>query len=145
MRVQNLMVALKFSILLVICNTALANDTIPLSTTNGVYKEHSGAPNSIGTFVKLYKFFQGNLNREDRETHTMTVLHAMDNLENGEVAMWHNDREKTAGRVRVVVSYPVQGGVCRKFFTQVQINGEIRDYSEEGCRTMSTPYWIFSR
>lgn len=145
MLVRNLMVALKFSILLVICNPAVADETVPLSTTNGVRKEYNHNGNPLGSFLKIYKMIQGGLSGEDRETHTMTVIHAMETLENGEDAVWYNQRERTAGKVRIVMTYPVQGGYCRKFFTQVQINEKVRDYSETGCRTMDTPYWIFSR
>lgn len=145
MLVRNLMVVLKFSILLVICSPAFADETVPLSTTNGVRKEYNPNGSPVGTFVKLYKLFQGSLSSEDRDTHTMTVIHALETLENGEDAVWYNQREKTAGKVRIVMTYPVQGGYCRKFFTQVQINEKIQDYSETGCRTMDTPYWIFSR
>lgn len=146
MLVRNLMVALKFSILLVICSPVLADETVPLSTTNGVRKqEYNPNANPLGSVYRIYKMFQSSLSSEDRDTHTMTVIHAMETLENGEDAVWYNQREKTAGKVRIVMTYPVQGGYCRKFFTQVQINENVRDYSETGCRTMDTPYWIFSR
>lgn len=140
------MVALKFSILLVICSPALADETVPLSTTNGVRKqEYNPHANPLGSFYRIYKMFQSSLSSEDRDTHTMTVIHAMETLENGEDAVWYNQREKTGGKVRVVMTYPVQGGYCREFFTQVQINDTVRDYRETGCRTIDTPYWIFSQ
>jgi surface antigen len=124
----------------------LADETVPLSTTNGVRKqEYNPNANALGSVYRIYKMFQSSLSSEDRDTHTMTVIHAMETLENGEDAVWYNQREKTAGKIRIVMTYPVQGGYCRKFFTQVQINENVRDYTEVGCKTMDTPYWIFSR
>jgi surface antigen len=87
----------------------------------------------------------GSLGSADRDTHTMTVVHAMENLDNGDVVEWYNTVNDTAGRVRVVMTYPVQGGVCRKFFSEVRIKNTIRDYNEQGCKTMDSRYWSFSR
>jgi hypothetical protein len=36
-------------------------------------------------------------------------------------------------------------GVCRRFFTEVRIKQRIREFSEQGCHTMDSRYWSFSR
>ena len=135
----------KFLILASIASPAWANVTVPLSATNGVRQDYQSNTSIVAVGVNLFNVFSGSLSAEDKETHIMAVVHAMENSDNGEVSEWFNPANDTAGRVRVVMTYPVQGGVCRKFFTQVRIKNHIRDFNEQGCRTMDSPYWMFSR
>jgi len=135
----------KFLILFSIANTAWADIFTPLSATNGVRQDYSDNTNIIAVAINLYKVVSGTLGARDRDTHVMTVIHAMQNLDNGEIAEWYNPEKNTAGRVQVVMTYPVQGGYCRKFFTEVRIGSTVRDYTETGCKTMDSLYWNFSR
>ncbi len=135
----------KFLILLSIASSALADINVPLSATNGVRQDYQNNSSFIAIGANLFKAFSGSLSSEDKQTHIMTVVHAMQNLDNGEVTEWYNPANDTAGRVSVVMTYPVQGGICRKFFSQVRIKNHIRDYNEQGCFTMDSRYWSFSR
>ena len=135
----------KFLILFSIANTAWADIFTPLSTTNGVRQDYNDNANVVAVAINLYKVVAGTLSGSDQETHTMTVIHAMQNLDNGEMTEWHNPAKDTSGRVQVVMTYPAQGGYCRKFFTEVRIKNTVREYTETGCKTMDSPYWNFSR
>lgn len=145
MLAKSFQVLVKCLILLSIANTAHADINVPLSATNGVRQDYQSNTSFVALGVNLFKVFSGSLNSEDKQTHIMTVVHAMQNLDNGEIAEWYNPTNDTAGRVRVVMTYPVQGGVCRRFFTEVRIKNHIRDYNEQGCLTIDSRYWSFSR
>lgn len=145
MLAKSFQVITKFLILASIASTAYADTTVPLSATNGVRQDYQPNGSIIAIGVNLFKVFSGSLNAEDKQTHTMTVLNAMQNLDNGEIAEWFNPANDTAGRVRIVMTYPVQGGICRRFFTEVRIKNHIRDYEEQGCKTMDSRFWSFSR
>lgn len=145
MLVKSFLVSVKFLILISIASPALANVNIPLSATNGVRQDYQANTSFISLGVNLFKVFSGSLGFEDKQTHIMTVMHAMQNLDNDEIAEWYSAQNDTAGRVRVVMTYPVQGGVCRRFFTEVRIKNHIRDYTEVGCKTIDSQYWSFSR
>lgn len=145
MLVKSFQVLVKCLILVSIASPVYADINVPLSTTNGVRQDYQTNNSILAVGVNLFKMVSGSLDANDRDTHTMTVMHAMENLDNGEIAEWYNTVNDTAGRVRVVMTYPVQGGVCRKFFSEVRIKDRIRDYNEQGCKTMDSRYWSFSR
>jgi surface antigen len=145
MLVKSSQVLAKFLILFSIANTSWASVFTPLSTTNGVRQDYNDNSNIVAVAVNIFKVVSGRLGAQDQETHTMTVIHAMQNLDNGEITEWHNPEKDTAGRVQVVMTYPVFGGYCRKFFTEVRIKNNIREFNETGCKTMDSPYWNFSR
>jgi surface antigen len=135
----------KFLILFSIASTSWASVFTPLSSTNGVRQDYNDNSNIVAVMINIFKVVSGTLSTVDQQTHTMTVMHAMQNLDNGEITEWHNPAKDTAGRVQVVMTYPVFGGYCRKFFTEVRIGNTIREFSETGCKTMDSPYWNFSR
>jgi surface antigen len=141
MHVKNITVSI---LLLTASLCASAGTLVPLSATAGVrtdYTENNGIINIIGN---VYKQATGTLNREDTLTHTKTVIFAASNLETGRTAEWTNPANGTAGRVRVVMSRPVQGGYCRMLFTQVEKDRKIRDYTEWACKTIDSQFWTFS-
>ena len=145
MLAKSFQVLAKFLILFSIASTSWASVFTPLSTTNGVRHDYNDNSNIVAVMINLVKVVTGTLDTVDQETHTMTVIHAMQNLDNGEITQWYNPAKDTAGRVQVVMTYPVFGGYCRKFFTEVRIKDNIREFSETGCKTMDSPYWNFSR
>ena len=146
MLVKNLMVVGKLcGILILGTSTALAGPVnIPLSATGGVRVNYN-APGSIVDFlVNTSRSISGRMSTEDTETHVETVLFAMNNVENGEVVQWHNTKDKTGGRIKVILTVPVSGGYCRQFFTEINKNGKVKEYNEMGCRTLDSQFWTFS-
>ena len=103
MLAKSFQVITKCLILASIASSALATE-VPLSATNGVRQDYQPNGSIVAMGVNLFKVFSGSLNAEDKQTHTMTVLHAMQNLDNGEIAEWYNPANDTAGRVRVVMT-----------------------------------------
>jgi surface antigen len=115
----------------------------PLSATAGVRTDYTDPNNMIAVVSNIYKQMSGSLDSEDKLTHTKTVIFAAANLDTGSVIEWSNPKNHTAGKVQVIRTKPVQGGVCRLLFTQVEKDSNIRDYSEYACKTMDSRFWTF--
>lgn len=135
----------KFLILACLASPALAGDIfVPVSATNGVRQDYIPNTGFVDLAINLGKFFGSKLDFEDRQTHTMTVIFAMENADNGEISVWYNPKNDTAGRVRVLMTQPVQGGFCRKFVSEIRIGKTYREYNETGCKTIDSRFWNFS-
>lgn len=135
----------KFLILASLASPALARDVFtPFSTTNGLRQDYQANTGFVDLAINLGKFLSGQLDREDQQTHTMTVIFAMENADTGETSVWYNPKNDTAGRVRVILTQPVQGGYCRHFVTEVRMGKSVREYNETGCRTIDSRFWNFS-
>jgi surface antigen len=135
----------RFLIPVFIASPALAMDVFtPLSVTNGARHDYMSSNSVIGIGVNAARLISGSLNHEDRQTHLSAVMFAMQHSDNGETVSWYNTREDTAGRIQITVSFPVQGGICRRFFTEVRIKDRVREYEEQGCKTMDSRFWTFS-
>jgi len=135
----------KFLILVSIASTAHADVNVPLSATNGVRQDYQSNTSVLAIVFNMFKAVDGALSYEDKQTHIMTIIHALQNSDNGEVSEWHNPSTDSSGRVSIVMTYPVQGGVCRRFFTEIRIKQRVREFNEQGCHTMDSRYWSFSR
>jgi surface antigen len=135
MRVENLTVAL---ILSTLAGFANANTLVPPSANGGARNDYTDS--GIGN---LFKSITGSLNGQDRRVHINTVIYAAAMLDNGEVAEWDNPKNGTAGRVKAVLTKPVQGGFCRQLYTEVEKDGYVREYIEYACKTIDSEYWSF--
>lgn len=134
----------KCLILASIASSALAYDVFtPLSASNGVRTDYQADTGVVSIMANFAKAIDSKLSSEDQQTHIMTMMFAMENTENGDTSVWYNRRTDTAGKIKVVVTHPVQGGYCRRAFTQVRIGKHVRDYEEVGCKTMDSRFWTF--
>jgi len=145
MLAKSFQVLTKFLILISLASPAVARDIFtPISATNGIRQDYQANTGFIDLAVNLGKFLSSQLDREDQQTHTMAVLFAMENADNGETTVWYNNRNDTAGRIRVILTQPVQGGYCRRFVTEVRMGKTVREYNEQGCRTIDSRFWNFN-
>jgi surface antigen len=144
MFVRNTMARLLLSTLILSASAAHAVTTVPLSATAGVRNDYIETSSIFALLTNVYKQASGSLSSEDQKQHIKTVIFAASNLETGSVAEWTNPANATAGRVKVVMTKPVQGGYCRMLFTQVEKDNVIRDYTEWACKTMDSKFWTFS-
>lgn len=126
-------------------NYAIADTRVPLSATGGL-RDHSanGFTSVLEGIVYMMNNFNHSLNYVDQQTHTKAMIFAAEHLDNGQVTQWSNPSNGTAGRIRVMMTKPAQGGFCRLMFVQVEINNNIKDYSEYACKTIDSRYWTFS-
>jgi len=141
---RNTMARLLLSTLILSASAAHAVTTVPLSATAGVRNDYIETSSIFALLTNVYKQASGTLSSEDQKQHIKTVIFAASNLETGSVAEWTNPANATAGRVKVVMTKPVQGGYCRMLFTQVEKDNVIRDYTEWACKTMDSKFWTFS-
>ena len=120
------------------------NTLIPPSAVGGVRSDYSETTSVLAMATNIYKQGSGALSGRDRQMHIKTVIFAASWLETGSTAEWTNPDNGTAGRVKIVMTRPAQGGYCRLLFTQVEKGGHIREYSEYACKTIDSQYWSFS-
>jgi surface antigen len=131
---------------LLTCQTSQASDLrTPLSATGGVRNDYDYPGSSVAIFANLLKSWDGALNKEDRRRHTNAVILTLESVPDGEVMEWYNNTEEAWGKIKPVLSWHVQGGVCRKLVTLVHKQGKSREYEEVGCRTIDSQFWTFAR
>lgn len=144
MSVKNLVAFTMLWSLFTLGNTAQADVFTPPSATAGV-RDDFLTPNSIFAVAgNLLKQASSSLPREDQITHTKTLIWAASNLQNGQMAEWNNPNNGTAGRTKIVLTKPVQGGYCRMLYTLVEKEGIVKDYTEYACKTIDSQFWTFS-
>lgn len=145
MLAKSFQVLTKFLILASIASSAAASTVFtPISATNGVRTDMQSTPGVVTIGINLAKAWSGRLSYEDQQTHISAVLFAMLNADHGEIVQWSNPSTDSAGKIVVTVSFPVQGGVCRRYFSQLRIKEKIREFDEQGCKTMDSRFWQFS-
>ena len=122
---------------------AYSDVRVPPSATGGVRTDYMDPNNIVAIVGNIYKQATGSLTGEDRNTHIRTVIFAASTLATGESAEWFNRETGSGGRIRIVLTKPVQGGQCRLLFTEVEKGGHVREYSEYACKTIDSQFWTF--
>ncbi len=131
---------------LLTCQNSLASDLrVPLSATGGVRNDYDSPNSAIVILSNLAKSWDGALNSSDRKRHTEAVILTLESVPDGQVMEWYNNTETTWGKIKPVLSWHVQGGVCRKLVTLIHKQGREREYEEVGCRTIDSQFWTFAR
>ena len=135
-----------FISLILITSNSFANDLrTPLSATSGVRNDYDSPTSAFTLLSNLAKKWDGALSKEDRKRHTQAVLLTLESVPDGQVMEWYNNSETTWGKIKPVLSWNVQGGVCRKLITLVHKQGQEREYEEVGCYTLDSQFWTFGR
>jgi surface antigen len=131
---------------LLTCQTSQASDlTTPLSATGGVRNDYDSPNSAFVLFSNLIKSWDGALSGADKKRHTNAVILTLESVPDGEVMEWYNNTETTWGKIKPILSWHVQGGVCRKLVTLIHKQGREREYEEVGCRTIDSQFWTFAR
>lgn len=135
-----------FISLILITSNSFANDLrTPLSATGGVRNDYNSPDSAFIIFSNLAKRWDGALSSTDRKRHTEAVILTLESVPDGQVMEWYNNSETTWAKIKPVLSWNVQGGVCRKLITLVHKQGREREYEEVGCYTLDSQFWTFSR
>lgn len=87
--------------------------------------------------------FSSKLNKEDREIHARAVYHALDNLDNGEVVEWFNDKNGSRGVVKIAYSWSASGLVYRRIYSWVQYGQYQRTFEDTAYQPAHTRTWNF--
>ena len=139
MLARNTMVLMKlFLILVCFSNIAWAQSWGGPVNTN----RHRG-DSIVGFAMNISKWFTTRLKPEDQALHSQAVYHALNNLENGELVEWFNDRTDAQGKARIVYTYPGNGDVCRRVHSWVRFGADSRSYEDTACFNASINNWNF--
>jgi surface antigen len=131
---------------LLTCQISQAADLrVPLSATGGVRNDYDYPGSAVSVLSNLIKSWDGALSKEDRRRHTNAVILTLESVPDGQVMEWYNNNEEAWGKIKPVLSWHVQGGVCRKLITLLYKQGKSREYEEVGCYTLDSQFWTFAR
>lgn len=122
-----------------------ADTRIPFSATGGVRNDYDNPNSAISVLMNLGKMWSGALSKEDKSKHIGAVIFALENAEEGQVVEWYSPNEESSGKIKVLYTYMVQGGHCRKIVSLIKRGEQSREYEEVGCRTIDSQFWSFAR
>jgi surface antigen len=137
MLVKNMMVLGKLFLILVCTNSYAQSWESPINQ-----RWHPNE-SSVQILINLSRYFSTQLKPQDKELHRHAVYHALNNLENGEVAEWFNDRTDAQGKVRIVMTTPANGSYCRRVHSWVRLGSEDRAFEDTACYNVTTKTWNF--
>lgn len=98
---------------------------------------------SVQILINLSKYFSTQLKPQDKELHRQAVYHALNNLENGEMVEWFNDRTDAQGKARIVMTIPANGSYCRRVHSWIRLGSEERAFEDTACYNVTTKTWNF--
>lgn len=123
----------------------LSGSENPLSgnySTTETYVNIDNAPLVSGIY-NIMRHAGGELDSESQELHNRSVYLTLENAKNGEVVRWNNPEMNTSGRMKVVLTTAVRGGICRRMLVELTVNRQSRNVLETGCYDRSSESWRF--
>lgn len=96
-----------------------------------------------GIAFNIAKWFSASLSKDDLATHRSAVHTALNNLDNGELIEWRNDRSNTEGKVQIAYTWPNNGLVCRRIYSWVRVKNDSRGYEDTACLDNNQRTWTF--
>lgn len=115
------------------------------SVNSSVHTDYRPVNSIMQAGINLVTFNYYSLPDRLQNKQEQAVFHALNNLENGEITYWHDDRSNDRGAVQVTGTYPIGGGYCRVLMTQVTYKGKMRSYVEKACINNVDQQWKFIR
>lgn len=137
MLVKNMMVLGKLFLILVCTNSYAQSWESPINQ-----RWHPNE-SSVQILINLSKYFSTQLKPQDKELHRQAVYHALNNLENGEMVEWFNDRTDAQGKARIVMTIPANGSYCRRVHSWIRLGSEERAFEDTACYNVTTKTWNF--
>ena len=138
MLAKNLMVLGKLFLILVCSSNAFAQ-----SWEAPIFNRWANNDSILGLTYNLSKFASSRLKKEDRALHTQAVYHSLNNVENGEMVEWFNDRNDSQGKVKIVYTYPANGNICRRVHSWVRLGVDERSFEDTACFYNNIKSWKF--
>ena len=108
-----------------------------------IYNSRTNNDTFVGFAYNISKWFSKRLKPEDQAIHTQSVYHALNNLENGELVEWFNDRTDAQGKARIVYTWPANGNVCRRVHSWVRFGADSKSFEDTACYNSITKGWKF--
>lgn len=112
-------------------------------STNTHYMQ--GPPSFVMYIGNFLRWWNGNLSAEAKKLHERSVIFAVEQSKNGQLVSWQTPKGNESGRIKVVSTLPVQGGVCRRMIMEINVDKNTRNHSETACYNISTNKWHFSQ
>lgn len=137
MLAKNLMALGKLCLILVCSNSYAQSWETP------IYNNWTRGDTLVGFTHNLSKFLTTRLKKEDQVLHSQSVYHALNNLENGEVVEWFNDRTDAQGKAKIVYTFPANGNICRRVHSWVRFGADSKNFEDTACLNTSLNTWKF--
>lgn len=116
------------------------------SNSYGSVKQHYGNVTSTANVLYNYTLSKRySLSKKDKQKQRDTVFFALNNLEEGKVARWHNTDKGSWGAVKIVATYPTGSGYCRIIFSEIGKKDQSKFYKETACKDLAYYGWRFIR
>ena len=131
------------SLFLGACSTH--NPSVSHSVVSGTGNQYHDATSVLlaGHNWTHYKYY--SLSKRDKLQQQEAVYFALNNADVGEMTEWHNVQSGSYGKVKVVMSYPMGGGVCRVIQSQIYNKQKTKDFTEKACINYTENKWHFIR
>lgn len=98
---------------------------------------------TVGVAWVINKWFGNSLSKVDLENHRHAVNHALNNLETGEVVVWHSITDDAEGQVKIAYTWPANGSVCRRIYSYVRVKSRAESYQDTACLNSNRRTWTF--
>ena len=143
-----------FKVTIVLISLLLTTSAIA-GNTPGDTKGHIGempAPKWLGDDLKysmpafLFRrtqFLRFSLNKTEKKMHESAVFFALTSTANGKIVSWYSKKRLAAGKVRVIHSYPINGGYCRTYQAYIQVKRKSRHMTNNACKYINDTPWVF--
>lgn len=124
---------------------ALSGSENPLSSRYSTTENYVNIENAFlaSSIYNVSRWASGLLDSESQELHNRTVFLTLENAKNGEVVRWRNPEMNTSGRMKVVLTTSVNGGICRRMLVELTVENQRRNLTETGCFDQTTGVWRF--
>jgi hypothetical protein len=123
---------------------ALTGSESPISTHMSTRQDFiTDGGSGIVALFNLARWSSGILDSSSQELHERSVFLTLENAANGEVVKWRNPEMDTSGKMKVVLTTAVQGGICRKVLIEIKKGNHPQNISETACRDLATNQWRF--
>lgn len=119
------------------------------NTITSQYSTHtnyvSGPPSFVMYFNNFINWWRGKLDSESQKLHERAVYFAVEHSKNGQLVSWQNSKGTEQGKIKVVSTLPVNGGVCRRMIMEITVDRSSRNHNETACYNFGTNKWYFTQ
>jgi hypothetical protein len=126
-----------------ICSSLLTSTAFAQSWQSPAFENWADPRTGYGIAFNIAKWFGSSLSDEDKKKHQQIVLFALNSLDPGQTAVWHNNSTDSEGKATIAVRYATSGGTCCRIYSFVRIKNNQRTYSDTACIDGNSKTWTF--
>ena len=112
------------------------------ASTNTSYQNNNSV---LSMAVNMTRWKMYKLSQDDQARQERAVFFALNNLDQGQMTEWRNERTGSRGAVVIMSSYPQGSGYCRTVNSEIYYRGKTRNFVETACVNGVEPTWRFIR